>query len=353
MPKRKRKTKSTPSLRKTNTRNSENKINNTAPTNTDGSNLDAEIIEKKLELIDDDTFSLWKRGYQRQITYNFCEDRENIFFLDTLGLVCLPDTTENLLSEAKYRTFCFTSKMDVYEIYERDIDGERFDRKRERYSWVMKCLWWAERMYYYTPISTFLVLVNCKNNIHMSREELSCVFNDIKTVLGPDCFHLFPEKDAFVFDRSFGDKEKQLLSELLKRQGRKGFYIPPVKVIDDFYREAVLITSKPYQDMLSFLTQAMKIDQRISLALIVALWKKLSKDGMMSLDSFFDWFFNFLLISPCGRELINHLINLYFEVCKVTNMRDNRGFAPINLYGYGEKALKNPISPPTNESLLQ
>ncbi|WP_026528657.1 hypothetical protein [Butyrivibrio sp. VCD2006] len=62
----------------------------------------------------------------------------------------------------------------MWEIYTKEIAGKKFDKYRDRASWVWMCLRWAETMYAYTPVDVFLKVVNQKKGMSMDAEEAFC-----------------------------------------------------------------------------------------------------------------------------------------------------------------------------------
>ena len=218
--------------------------------------LDPKALFYRLSVLDDTSMRLFEKGADNviEIPYNY-EEAKHAIKLDRLDVACF-----------LFPSHLLSSLSDVYDIYQKNIAGADFDAYREKVSWVEKCLFWAGQMYVRAPMNIVLKLTNSKNGLHMSKEELTEIFDHL-----PDEFKSMVFSDGMFISNDYIDDIDEL-EAILDLQSDKPFYIPTVAEIEEYYDFESLISKKTYQDMQKFLENEAKMDKDEVRNILIDTW---------------------------------------------------------------------------------
>lgn len=271
--------------------------------------LDPEKLFYRLAIFDDVAFKLIEEGSRGYVDIPV---GHRLF-----DIACEMDEIEIASFEGER----FETLSDVWETYEKEIAGDKFEAYRAKASWVWKCLRWAEYMYVFMPEYIFLKLVNTKKKMHMDVAELREIFGNF-----PDeRVRTLRFEDAYI-EKTF-IHNKQAAESLRRAQANKEFYIPTADEVDEFFHTGALISKKPYQDMYKYLTQSIKIDKQEAEELLLDLWDKLTLEddphGAMQ------WFWDQFILPT--EEQMRGIVSLYMPLSNSTNLLVNRGYAPADM----------------------
>lgn len=215
----------------------------------------------------------------------------------------------------------FSVLPDVWKIYEESIAGDKFEAYRARASWVWKCVNWAEFMYVYTPRDIMLKVINRNERMRMTEEELHEIFGHFPE----DLVRTFEIHDVFI-DRSYLVNE-DALRRLRMAQGDKDYYIPKVEEVNEFYETGALLSHKPYQDMLKFLTDDMDMVDEEAEDILYDLWDKITYEG--DPHEAMQWFWDQFEFEDEAQ--VQKVVSLFMPLMNGTNLLVNRGYAPADM----------------------
>ena len=237
---------------------------------------------------------------------------------DDFEIVCVLNETDLIILSEDRR---YLTLSDVWEIYEKDIAGEKFEAYRARASWVWKCLRWVENMYAFAPEDVFLKVINGKKKTHMTSEELREIFENFP----PDRVNTIRLDDSYI--ENIYLYNKNAAENLRYAQSDKDFYIPRADEVEEYFRTGALLSKKSYQNMRSFLIKDMKMDSEEADDLLMDLWDKITMEddphGVMQ------WFWDQFEFE--NEAQFNKVVSIYMPLTNSTNLLVNRGFAPADM----------------------
>ncbi len=272
--------------------------------------LNPEKLFYRLAILDDTAMKIFQTGSKGYV--DAPEDRDDfevVYVLNETDLVILSE-------DRRYMTLS-----DAWEIYEKNIAGEKFEAYRARASWVWKCLHWVENMYAFAPEDIFLKVINGKKKMHMTSEELREIFEnfpcDRVNTLRLDDFYI---ENIFLHNKNAADN-------LRRAQADKDFYIPIPDEVEEYFKTGALLSKKPYQDMRNFLIKDMKMDSEEADDMLIDLWDKLTMEddphGVMQ------WFWAQFEFENDAQ--VNKVVFIYMPLTNSTNLLVNRGYAPADM----------------------
>ena len=212
------------------------------------------------------------------------------------------------------------------------IDKTKFRAYQKRASWVWKCLNWTNDMYKYTPADVFLQVINARQGMRMSKEELY------------DIFDHFPADENWTmrYDDVFIDysvQKDEVLDKLLDQQNRKSFYIPSPAEVEELYAKFALISDPAYRNMYDFLTGTKGIKLKCDAEdMLVEFWDYYGKSS--SPEKGIQWFMDRLELED--DTLFEKFLNAFMELANNTRSAFNRGHKAIELSDFlchGEKPV--------------
>lgn len=272
--------------------------------------LNPQKLFYRLAVLNDDALELWQNASEGSLPIA-PRDRafDTAFTLDRMEIAEFYEASE-------LRTLT-----DVWEIYEKEIDGATFEAYRAKALWVWKCLCWAEGMYITTPEDIFLKVVNKKKNMRVTAGELREIFDNFP----PDCKNVL-RIDNFYIDSEYA-YNLNALAAIHARQADKDYYIPSIAEVEEFFETGALLSHKPYQDMLRFLTGDMKMKRDEAEDLLYETWIRSASDE--SPTKTMQWLFGELVFD--GEEQLNKAVQLFTNLSNATNLPINRGYAPADM----------------------
>lgn len=276
--------------------------------------LDPDVMFYRMSIFDDRAIGLFERGIKGPL----------------------------IVAEDEFETACVFNEMDLAVMRSRDdffvpgdiaavwekVDTREFHVWRKRASWVWKCLYFAERLYGYTPTENMLDLINIKKGFRMKEDELMEVFNH------------FPEDRISTFDfesfflSSMFVHDIDALKDLRREQADKDFYIPDVSEVEELFNENCLISEKPYQDMSGFMKNELGMGPQDIKDILCALWEKIA--GNEDFHDTMQWFYNQFILE--SDEQMGKIVQLYMDISNNTRTIVNRGYKPSELHaksGFG------------------
>lgn len=144
----------------------------------------------------------------------------------------------------------YDEKSSLFFIYDEVRDYLLYTFKNEvkedviKKNWILRCIYFCEHFYQYTPLGIFMRLVRQNKNIYIGKEDVIKLFNEINKR------HLksfYDEKAKAFFTYSKGEKDLEYY-EVFEIQKDKDFYIPSKEEIDEFYEKKYI--RNDYFDML-------------------------------------------------------------------------------------------------------
>lgn len=272
--------------------------------------LDPEKMFYRLAILDDEAMELLKKGSMEPVALD--PSMKEFDVACTLNEMEVANISEDHL---------FVTISDVWNIYENKIDNVKFETYRAKASWVWKCLRWVENMYAIAPDDVFIKVVNSKKKLHMTVEELGEIFDH------------FPDElvNTYKFDDVYIERiyaHNQDAAESLHRaQGNKDYYIPTASEVEEYFKTGALLSKKPYQDMLTFLRNDMKMDTLEAEDLLLELWNQITMEddphGVMQ------WFWDQFEFT--NEAQVEKIVSLYMPLTNGTNLLINRGYAPSDM----------------------
>lgn len=211
----------------------------------------------------------------------------------------------------------FLVPCDVAEVLQK-IRTPEFEAYRTRASWVWMCLCFAEHFYGYAPLETMQEMISCKKSCRMTDQELI------------DIFHHFPENGlrSFLVGDIFLEEEyaedMQALLMLRASQEGKEYYIPSAAEVTEFYETGMLLSDKPYQDLIRFLERELRLKKEEISEIMFPLWNMLSSD--CDPHDTMQWFWDQLVFE--SDQQVEKIMKLYMAAANGTRMLANRGHKP-------------------------
>ena len=272
--------------------------------------LNPENLFYRLSVLDDEAFNLLQSGSREVLKISV----DNRLF----DVACT-------LKEMEVADFdinnSFSTLTDVWNVYEKDIDHEKFNAYRAKASWVWKCIYWAEEMYGVTPEDIMLTLVNVKKKINITSEDLIEIFDHFPK----DILNTLRLDDIYIDCIYLNNKDS--LEELLMAQEGKDYYIPTSSEVEEYFRMLAILSKKPYQDMLKFLKRDIKMNHQEAEDLLVDLWFKLTSEN--DPQDAMEWFLDQFVFD--SEAQFKKMIPIFTDLSNGTNLRVNRGYAPSDM----------------------
>ena len=272
--------------------------------------LNPEKMFYRLAILDDESFDLLRAGSREPLRIT-TDDK----LFDT---ACKLNEMEVANFEIDHP---FSTLTDVWEVYETELDHDKFSAYREKASWVWKCIYWADNMYVYTPEDILLKVVNSKKKIHMTPEELSDIFDHFPDEL----LNTFRIEDFYIESKYAHNIDS--LKNLRMAQGDKDFYIPTASEVDEYFRTGALLSKKSYQDMMKFLMTDMKMSHDEAENLLMDLWDRITMED--DLHGIMQWFWDQFEFE--NEAQVNKIVSLFMSLTNGTNLTINRGYAPSEM----------------------
>ena len=226
-------------------------------------------------------------------------------------------------SEDEYDTACVFDEMDYAFMDEgflfvpQDVakawkaaKTKEFDGYRQRASWVWKCLYWVEEMYVYAPIEIFAAVCNAKKGFHISNDELISIFDHFPLD------QLWMDRIDNVFLSSIYIDSESALSDLVTTQAGKDFYIPTADEVEELFDTLALLSRKPYQDMLKFMTCKLHMPNSEAMDILNELWHMISEND--DLHDAIQWFLDQFVFDD--ESLLEEIVRLYIPLANGTRM---------------------------------
>ena len=272
--------------------------------------LDPEKLFYRLAILDDESFDLLRSGSKEPLIIS-TDDK-------LFDIAC----TLNEMEVASFdNDHSFLTLTDVWEVYETELDHDKFSAYREKASWVWKCICWAENMYVYTPEDILLKVINGKKKMHMTPEELIDIFDHLPDEL----LNTFRFEDVYIERIYLHNRDS--LENLRMAQGDKDYYIPTASEVEEYFQTGALLSKKPYQDMMKFLMADMKMSHEEAEDLLMDLWDMITMEddphGTMQ------WFWDQFEFE--NEAQVNKVVSLYMPLTNGTNLPINRGYAPSDM----------------------
>ena len=272
--------------------------------------LDSEKLFYRMAILDDAAMEILQSGSKEDVSFPAGSD--------SYDMACTLNEMElGVISDDRR----FLTLSDVWETYEKEIAGEKFEEYRARATWVWKCLRWLENMYVFAPEEIFLKVINAKRKMNMSSEELREIFEHFPN----DRVNTLRLEDNYIV--TFYLSNRNASENLRRAQGTKDYYIPTAAEVEEYFATGALLSKKPYQDMLKFLTSDMKMEREEAKFLLFDLWDKLTMEddphGVMQ------WFWD--QFEFADEALVNKIVSLYMPLTNATNLLVNRGYAPAEM----------------------
>ncbi len=226
-----------------------------------------------------------------------------------------------------------TALCDLATVYQQ-LDQEKLENYRKRASWVRKCIYWAEEIYVYAPIDVLLKLINVKKGFRMKEEELQEILDHYPK---DECG--FVRESNFIANVNYADYPDKLV-ELLRVQKEKDFYYPSADEIEELFESKALISGKPYQELLKFITEEIGTPQRKAENLLCEMWKK--QNHGENYHSAMQWFWDQLILD--NEVQANKLVGLYMKAVNGSRIQVNRGFTPDELRSMKKEKTVLPVN---------
>lgn len=243
------------------------------------------------------------------------------------GPVDVPDRDYDLVCRLNEMDFAASScreyliPYDVVEAFQK-IRTPEFEAYRKRASWVWMCVKFAEQFYGYTPIENMLNLINCKKGFRMTEKELIDIFDHF-----PED-HLWTLRIEDIFLELCYADDMEELRALRTAQANKGFYIPSVDEVVEFYETDALLSDKPYQNLIRFLERELGVESVEAAEIMYELWDMLSSDD--DPHEIMQWFLNQFKFE--NEKQVEKIVSLYIAAANGTRMLANRGHKPIEMH---------------------
>ena len=275
--------------------------------------LDPDVMFYRLSIFDDGAIEIFEKGIGKFYRYTY-EERDTVNVLNEMEFAAVgrDDAGEDIL-------FVFD---DVAEVWQ-GVKNEKFDAYRKRASWVWKCLYWTEEMYGYTPIESFLDVINVKKELQMTADELIEIFDRFPL----DQLWTVRLDDIFLSTIYAPDPDR--LYDLRGRQQGKDYYIPTAAEVEELFDTCALLSTPAYQKMKKYMTKNLHLTETEAEDILLDLWDMLSTDD--DFHECMEWFME-QFETKTKKQAID-LLNLFMPLSNNTRMISNKGHTPSELSG--------------------
>ena len=266
--------------------------------------LDPEEMFYRTSMLDASAIELFEKGFG--VLYEYSDEEADLIFeMNDMDYSCV---------DASH----FYVPDDVVKVW-RSIQGEKLDKYRAKASWVWKCLRWTEYMYGITPIELLLEVVNVKQGLDMSGEELNDIFDHFPI----DLLGTFKIDEMFVDTDLINEGEDEFVG-LMMEQGNKDYYIPSESEIEEMFYTGALISSPYYQKMKVLLMDELGMESDETDDMLCELWDKISWEEKV--HDAFQWFWDQIELKDDDQR--SRLLSALIELANGTRMRKNCGHTP-------------------------